>query len=180
MSSSERRLLGIFLGLVAGLGGYLLAAQFRSWQHRIERRERDVELRQMEAATLLAEAGRWRACAEWLGQAQPAAQSDLEAEQGLLDTLSQSATSAGLEIKQTKIEPKQTTDHYRQFGAMLTVRGEVPALFRWLHNLQQPSAFYVVPSLTITPDKEEPTKVNATVQIWRWYLPTLAATPPPE
>lgn len=179
MSSSERRLLGVFLGLIALLGGALTMQQFRSWQSRIDRKERNLELGQMEAKSLLAEAEHWKACSEWLAQTQPAAQSDLEAEQGLLDTLRQSAIAAGLETKQTKLEPKQITGYYRQFGVTLTVRGEVPVLFRWLHDMLQPSAFYVVPSLSIAPDKDEPTKVTATVQIWRWYLPELAALPEP-
>lgn len=180
MSNSERRLLGVFLGLIALLGGWLTMQQFRTWQNGIDRKERNVELSQMEARALLAESEHWKACAEWLAQAQPAAQSDLEAEQGLLDTLRQSSDGAGLETKQTKLEPKQITGHYRQFGVTLTLRGEVTDLFRWLHALLQPSAFYVVPSLSIVPDKEEPTKVTATVQIWRWYLPELAAAPEAE
>lgn len=180
MSENERRLLTLFLALIAVLGGALGVQQFRNWQHRIERREHDVELKQLEATTLLAEAERWQACGEWLAQVQPEAKSDLEAEQGLLDSLRSSASSAGLETKQTKPEPKQTTPYYRQFSVTLTLKGEVESLFRWLHELQQPTTFYVVPNLTISPDKEDPTKVTATVQIMRWYTPELAAAPASE
>ena len=179
MSENERRLLTIFLVLIALLGGALGVRQFRNWQHRIDQREHDVELSQIEATALLAEAERWQACAEWLAQVQPEAKSDLEAEQGLLDALRSSASSAGLETKQTKPEPKQTTPFYRQFSVTLTLKGEVESLFRWLHELQQPTSFYVVPNLTISPDKEDPTKVTATVQIMRWYTPELAAAPAP-
>ncbi len=175
MSSNERNLLTVFLVLIALLGGALGVQQFRAWQHRIERKERDVELKQMEASSLLAEAERWTACREWLAQAQPMAQSDLEAEQGLLDSLRSSSSNAGLEIKKTTPETKQTTPFYRQFSVTLVLKGEVEALFRWLHELQQPTTFYVVPNITISPDKEDPTKVNATVQIMRWYTPELAA-----
>lgn len=179
MKASERRLLMLFLVLVALLGGVLLADQLRAWQHRLDRRERDAELVQIEATTLLAEAPQWMARGAWLAQAQPVAKSELEANQGLLDVLQGSASAAGLEIQKPVIDPVHKTDVYRQFGVSFTVKGEVPALMGWIHSTLQPGSFYVVPSLRITPDKEVPEKVTAQVRFWRWYGPELAAAPEP-
>jgi hypothetical protein len=174
MRASERRLLGVFLALGGLIGTVLVVQQIRGWQHRLDRRERDVELAQMESRTLLAEAPMWMAKEEWLTQVQPAAESELQANEGLLEQLRNTATGVGLEISKTQIEATQQTDHYRQFGVSLLLKGDLPLLMRWVHGLLGPDTFYVMPQLRISPDKEDPTKVTALVRVWRWYRADLS------
>jgi hypothetical protein len=176
MRASERRLLGVFLTLGGVIGIVLSVQQIRAWQHRLERREREVELKQMESETLLAEAPIWIAKEAWLTQVQPAAESELQANEGLLERLRNSATGVGMEISKTQIEATQQTDYYRQFGVTLLLKGNLPPLMRWVHSLLTPDAFYVMPQLRISPDKEDPNKVTALVRVWRWYRADLSAT----
>jgi hypothetical protein len=169
MKASERRLVGVFLALGGILGGVFTVQHIRGWQHRIERREREVELAQVESRTLMGEAPQWMAREGWLVQVQPAAESELQANEGLLEHLRSSATAAGLEISKTQIEATHQTEYYRQFGVSLLLKGDLPPLMRWVHGLLGPQSFYVVPQLRISPDKEDPEKVTAQVRVWRWY-----------
>lgn len=175
MKASELRLLMVFVALVALIGGWLLFDTLKAWQSRTARKEWQAEQEQIQATTLLAEAPQWTARGAWIATTQPVAKSELEANQGLLDTLKSSAADMGLEITKTQIEPVQKTAHYRQFGTTFTVKGAVPALMRWIHATQAPGSYYVVPLLRITPDKEDPAKVNAQVTFWRWYGAEIAA-----
>ena len=104
MKRSEVSLLAVVVALAALFGGVLGFQKLKGWQHRIERREQELELSQMEANALLAEADMWRARGEWLSQSVPAVASDLDANQGMLDTLTRTATAAGLKITNTQIE----------------------------------------------------------------------------
>lgn len=169
MKESERRLLIIFLTLVVLLGGVVGIHQMRAWQHRLERREREAQLAQMEATALLAGAPAWKARGAWLKQTLPVAGSELEANRGLLDTLSSTADAAGLKITNTQIETVEQNEYYRQFGITLGVKGQLPALMRWIHERLDPASFYVVPSLRITPDKDDPALVSAQVRFLRWF-----------
>jgi hypothetical protein len=175
MKANERRLLTAFV-VLAVLFAVVFGTQWiRGWQRRIERREREAELAQMEAATLLAEAPIWIAKDNWLSQKQPEAESESQANEGLLEHLRSSAASAGIEISKTQIEPAPKMEYYRQFGVSLLLKGDLPVIMRWTHGLLAPETFYVVPQLRITPDKDDPKKVTALVRVWRWYRPELAA-----
>lgn len=178
MKASERRLLVIFCIMLALVGGLVLSQKLRGWQREIDRRERDAELAQIEADALLAEATEWNAKGAWLLDKQPAAVSSQEADQELLDTVSKKAADQGLTIIAKQLQEQQQTDYYQQFGVTVTVKGELEKVFRWIYDLQKPGEFRVVPALKIVPDKEDPAKVTATVQIWRWYAARIAAEKP--
>ena len=81
MKASERQLLMVFLTLAVVLGSVLLGQRLRAWQHSLERKERDVELKQMESAALLAQGPEWLAKGQWLSEVQPAVVSELDANQ---------------------------------------------------------------------------------------------------
>lgn len=180
MKASERRLLMIFLAVIAAFGGLLLSERLQAWDHRLDLREREAALLQTEASMLLAEEPQWLAKGAWLTATQPVAQSELEANENLLGSLLGAATSGGLQISKTQLEPVQNTSFYQQFGITLNAKGEVPALMRWIHTTLQPDAFYVMPLLRITPDKDDPPKVTAQVRFWRWYGPERTETPKPD
>jgi hypothetical protein len=48
MKASERRLFILFMILAVVAGSVLLGQRLRSWQQRLERKEREAELQQME------------------------------------------------------------------------------------------------------------------------------------
>ncbi|MFZ4766911.1 MAG: GspMb/PilO family protein [Roseimicrobium sp.] len=179
MKGSEQRLLMIFLVLVAILGGFLLAEQLNAWQGRLDRREHEAELLQVEHATRMAQAPEWTAKAAWLSQAQPVANSEQEASLALIETLQAAAKATGLDVTKTVIDPVEKSDYYRQFGVLLTVKGDFKPVMQWLHGTLSPQNFYVVPRLRITPDKEDPTKVTAELRFWRWYSPEFASVTSP-
>jgi hypothetical protein len=110
-----------------------------------------------------------RSCSRWNAQAQPVVTSEYDANDGLLKSVTDTAVGAGLDVVRTQIEEVIDTDYYRQYGVALTLRGKFPELMRWIHARLEPMAFYVIPKLKITPDKEDPEKVTAQVVIWRWY-----------
>ncbi len=178
MKASERRLLMLFVALAVLLSGVVGVRLLLGWQKRLERRERDVELADAEANALMAEAPVWHDRGNWLAQSLPVMTTELEANQGLLDVLQNTAHEAGLEIKKTQIEAVEQTDNCRRFGVSLGVKGALPALMRWIHGRLNPGAFYEVPSLRITPDKDDPAKVFAQVRFWRCYAPATAMVSP--
>jgi hypothetical protein len=107
------------------------------------------------------------------------AKSEREANENLFSSLLEAAQSGGLQTSKPQFDPVEKTSFYRQFGITFNAKGEVPALMRWIHATLQPDAFYVMPLLRITPDKDEPSMVTAQVRFWRWYGPELAETAKP-
>lgn len=176
MRRSERRLLLILLGLAAMIGCLLASQSLWGWQKRLHRAEQRAALAQLEGEALLAEAGTWQAREQWLDEHQPILKDALEANQELTQA-GESARARGLETLQRQLLEPESGALYHQLGFTMTVRGPLHAVFRWLHRLQHPQEFRVVSSLKVAPDKEDPSLIVATVQVWRWYRPDPPASP---
>lgn len=168
MKPSERRLLVLFFVLVAVVAGLLGTRELLAWQKRLHKAEDRLEMTKLESQTLLAEAEMWNARNEWVNQTQPAMKDALEANQELTRA-EEMARDRGLETLNRQLLEPETTGLYQQIGFTMTVKGPLPEVFRWLHRMQSPSDFRVIPSLKVAPDKQDPNLVVATVQVWRWY-----------
>ena len=174
MRKNEKRLLVVFGIVLVLMGSFIFAQKLRNWQRTLDRRERDIELAQMEANALLQEAPEWQAKETWLEQSQPSTDNPLEANVEL-ENAEQRAQKLGLIVSYKQLQEPEKTDFYEQVGFNMDVKGELPAVFRWIHSMMAPSEFRVIPLLKITPDKENPAKVTAKVQFWRWYTPKVAS-----
>jgi hypothetical protein len=173
MTASERRLLMILCLLAVLAGSMVGAQQLLAWQKRLDRGESRAELLQLEADLLLAEAADWKARATWLQQTQPAMKDALEANEELARAEEQ-ARNRNLEPLSKQLLEPESTAQYRQTGFSMTVRGALPDVLGWLHGMQSPADFRVIPSLKVVPDKDDPALVTATVHFWRWYQPSLS------
>lgn len=177
MKRSERRLLIIFLSLAAIMGGVMASQKLLQWDHQLDRTERDLELAKMESDVLLGQSALWKARSEWITRTQPVASSGLDASKGLLDSLRHAAKGAGIDISKTQVEPEVATGYYRQFGVTLTLKGDLPKILDWIHSTQQPSDFFLIPMLKITPDKGDSQDVIVQVTFERRFTPEYAAVP---
>jgi len=177
MKASEKRLAMVFALLVAVIGGLVLVQKLKSWQISLKLREEAAALEKIGNDELLADSEEWRARNTWLKENQPQAKSDLEADSELMNTLLSQAQKAGVTVLNKQFLEAVKGEFYDQHGVTLTVKGDVPGVFRWIYSVQSPTNFRVVPSLKITPDKDDPAKVTCAVQFWCWYQPLLSKAP---
>jgi len=176
MKASEKRLLAMFLLVLAVIGGMVLTQRLKAWQHDVEMKEHKLSLEKMETDAMLAQAGEWKAAAVWLAENQPPAKDKTEADNELYQTVRQKAEGAGLTVSNQQFQPSEETDYYHQAGVTLTVKGELPAVFRWLYSMQSPTTFGVIPSVKVKTDKDDDKKVQCDVIFWRWSQPLTAKT----
>lgn len=174
MKASERRLIMILVVLAAVCIGAVLTQRLLRLQHGLERREQTLELRQMEAQALLAETDLWQQRLDWLQVSQPGMTSENEASQELLEGLLTSAAAQGLVVQKKQLHESVSTKFYREVGVTLTVKGQLPAVFRWMHQLLSPESFCVVTALKVVPDSADPASVVATIHFSRLHAPALA------
>lgn len=174
MKASEKRLITILVALAAICGGVVLSKQLLRMQHAVERREQTLELRQMEARALLAETDLWRQRLEWLQAAQPPMTNENEASQELLEGLLTSAAAQGLVVQKKQLHEPVSEKFYHEVGVTLTVKGGLPAVFRWMHRILTPESFCVVNELKIAPDSADPSSVTAVIHFSRLHAPVLA------
>lgn len=174
MKASERRLAFVALLMVAIIAGLVLAKNFLAWQHSLDSNEDALAAESDESKFLLKEMPLWSARGQWLTKTQPVEKSDLEAENETLTLLVDKAKAQGLSVEKQEYLEQVKNEYYHQHGVTLTVKGELPNVFRWIYSVQSPAEFRVVPQMRIVPDPKEPSKVDCTIQFWHWYQPALA------
>ena len=151
MTNTERRLLGMFLGVAAVAGGIIMSHSLIAWGRGLEHRESQAEMERTAADALLAGAPGWKARGAWLDAHQPLAVSDVDADAEFDTPLVTKAKAHGLEILNRQfIEPVKGPD-ISEFGVSVTVRGDLAGVFGWICEMQSPENFLVVPSIKITP-----------------------------
>jgi hypothetical protein len=171
VKGSEKRLLIMFLVMLAVVVGMILSQKLLSWQRSVLSQGRALAAERMESELLLAEAPVWTERGKWLAANQPVAKNDLDADNDLFETLLAKAQAAGVSVVAKQFQEQVKNEYFQQYGVTLTVNGELANVFRWIYSVQSPQAFRVVPYLKITPDKDDAAKVVCAVQFWRWYQP---------
>lgn len=180
MKASERRLL-LILGILATVcGTAILVQRLLGLQHAVERREHEVELRQMEAHAMLAEEDLWKARLEWLKSNQPGMTSENQASEELLDAMLSLAAKHHLTVQKKQLHESTRQSSYHEVGVTLTVLGDLPDVFRWMHDLLTPDSFRLVSQLKIMPDAKDASKVLVIVRINRRHAPTVTASDPAQ
>ena len=171
MKAAEKKLLLLAGTVLVSLSALFAGKKMSAWQRSLTVREGALAEEEAGAARLLSAAPEWRTRGAWLAQNLPVASSDLDADSEIFDGMSQRAQQLGLNVAARQHQEPADHGAFRQFGASFTVKGDLASVFRWIHAAQSPREFRVVPDVKITPDKDDPAKVECAVQFWRWYQP---------
>ncbi len=180
MKASERRLLTILTVLAVVCGGAILSQRLLRLQHAVERREQTLELKQMEARAMLAEAGLWQQRLTWLHAEQPGMTSENQASEELLEALLASAASHSLLVQKKQLHEPVSNAFHREVGVTLTVKGALPSVFRWMHAVLSPESFCAVPQMKVVLDDTDPSNVIATIHFSRLHAPAAVTARPEE
>ncbi len=175
MKASERRLIAILAALAAVCGGAILSQSLLRKQHDLDRRAQGLELKQMEAKAMLAEAELWKARFEWLKTNQPPMTSESQATQALLDEMQAAAAEHNLVVQKTLLHEATRQSFYNEVGVTLVMLGDLPDFFRWMHGMLSPESFRMVSLLKIVPDAQDKAKIVFTVRVNRRHSPVLTA-----
>ncbi len=176
MKASERRLIAILAVLAAICGGAIMAQKLLNRQHSLDRQQQTLDLQQMEATAMLAESDLWKARLDWLKANQPSMTSETVATEKLLDEMLDSAAKNKLTVQKRQLHESNKQPFYSEVGVTLTVMGDLPDVFRWLHSLLSPESFRLVSQLKIAPDAKDNSKVDVTVRINRRHAPVITST----
>lgn len=175
MKASERRLIAILIVLAAVCGGAILSQSLLRRQRDLDNRQHALDLQQMEASAMLAEASLWKARLDWLKTNQPSMTSENQASQALLDEMLATAAAHQLTVQKKQLHEATPASSYHEIGVTLTVLGDLPDVFRWMHEVLSPESFRLASQFKILPDATDKTKVLVTARINRRYTPVIAA-----
>jgi hypothetical protein len=176
MSKRESHLLILFgvTGLILLLlWGYQSYTGFRV-RLQNDRVMAETELR--EAELYLKSSDSIRDEIEWLSQHEPQPQAGEQVPTKLQQLASAEASQAGMLVKKMEILPDRSaeseeTTHYKVGQVKFTVTGEEKNLYAWFDRMHSPNDFRAISQLTLSPNREDDSKIDCQVVFDQWYVP---------
>jgi hypothetical protein len=172
MSSRKKRLLIFFAAagfLLLNLFGIRMLGGMRDDVRR-QRAQAERELQQAE----MFQASRAQVAGEmdWLAEHEPQPAAEQDVQSALQNLAEREARSRSLTLKPGKYLPTDKTGpHYHRVKYEIPVSGTEQALYAWLDRMQTPGEFRAVTFLRLSPNREDDTKIDATVIVEQWYVP---------
>ncbi|OYV03708.1 MAG: hypothetical protein CFE26_20730, partial [Verrucomicrobiales bacterium VVV1] len=110
----------------------------------------------------------------WLADHEPQPDEDQLVQTKLQQLAESEARNGGLTIKtggQKLLPTDKTGPYYHRAKVEFTVNGTEQALYSWIGKLQVAAEFRAVTFLRMMPNKEDDTKIDATLIIEQWFVP---------
>jgi len=177
MSPREKKLLTYF-----ALAGFVIL-NFLAFRFYTDKKL-EVDRKEIAAKSKLEEAQRYSASRdsvvgemEWLAQHEPQPSPHQDVQSALQQLIEREAQVVGLTIKpgSQKLHAKeegQGKQHYQRAKVEVTVTGTDEALYTWLHDrINSPEQFRGATNIRLSPNREDDTKIDATVVIEQWFVP---------
>lgn len=173
MSAREKRLLLLF-----GMAGFLVIhfLAFRWYQTR--KQEAAVRLQdarqQMETARMVsASRDQVEGEMEWLAENEPEPAANQDVQTALEKLCDNEARSAGLQVKNKRPMPSDTTEgkHYHRAKFQFSVTGTEKSLYQWLDKVNVPADFRIATQIRLAPNKEDDTQIDCTAVVEQWFIP---------
>ncbi|MDB6079049.1 MAG: hypothetical protein JWO82_2796 [Akkermansiaceae bacterium] len=95
------------------------------------------------------------------------------------------AASNQLTVKRRRILPLVEGVNFNRAKVEFVVNGMEEGLYRWLDRLQTPEQLRAVTHLQLSPQRDDDTKIDCTVVVDQWYVPSVSGgsgetTPAPD
>jgi hypothetical protein len=107
---------------------------------------------------------------KWIDNKQPRIAANQVPQSELQDSLTKSATAAGLQIQEQSFGEVKTTPNYQSVSVRLKLTGSLQNAVKWLVEIQQPELFQAVTNFSLKSADAPPT-VNLELEVARWYAP---------
>jgi hypothetical protein len=171
MSSREKNLLSLLL-----IAGFLILNFFLYSQFNKKKTLYEINLKTANTKLQLAinnqnNAEQFIEQMEWLTEHEPTA-TDSQVVQGQLqDYIDKQARNVGLTVKgnQRYLPTVASGSYYHSAQIEITVSGKEPELYRWLHIINEPTAFRAATHIILTPNTQDDTLIDCKAVISQWF-----------
>ena len=171
LTSSEKFLLTLCLTVLAGVGFFFMARDYRTRRAVAQEKIADLEPGMRAAEAAAADAPFWQARGAWLDQAMPEAPDPGKAHSQFLAELRDAAHARGLTIGSPVLLKPEAGKYAREFAVTLQVSGPDNAVLRWLCALQTPEHPQIIKYLLLAPQSTQPPRMSGTVTVARLFKP---------
>lgn len=116
----------------------------------------------------------WTEREKWLQQHQPIFNGASEASTLLEQQLKPIAAKDDVLLENPQIGSGETTPSHQTVWASVETKSDWKSLVHFLYDVQQPEAFIVFETLTLSVDGSDPSKMRGKFKVARWFAPPQA------
>lgn len=113
----------------------------------------------------------WTKRADWIQQHQPVLKDAGEASKLLEEQLRPVAAKHKILLENPQIGSGESTPNHQTVFATFETKSEWRPLVQFLYEIQQPEAFIVFESASLSVDNNEPTMMRGKFKVARWFTP---------
>jgi len=113
----------------------------------------------------------WTQREQWLEKHQPPFNGQGEASTLLEQQLKPVAAKYNVLLENPQIGSGETTPSHQTVWASVETKSDWPSLIHFMYDVQQPEAFIVFESATMSVDSSDATKMKGKFKIARWFAP---------
>ncbi len=172
MSAREKNLLIILCLAGFVMLNFFLFSQYRQKKSLLESKLETAKTELQLAITLQENSVQISSEMDWLTQheTEPAEYQTIQAE--LQQFVDAEARKVGLEVKKQDFEATDTSGtHFHRVQIVFNVTGKEEALYRWLHAINEPTAFRAATQLRLGPNSQDDKLIDCVAVISQWFPP---------
>lgn len=174
LTSREKNLLWLCLGVLVLMGSMLLANTFLQRRAKVLARAAELAGQKKENEVWLSDREFWEKRGRWLDETMPVTESLGRAQGQLLEEMQNEALNRGIKVMQQSLPEFVTTAEYQEAAVNLRLYGDQTRMLEWLAVLQSPERFQVVKELDFeidTRSKEKTPQAQCNLTLARWFKP---------
>ena len=174
LSTREKRLLTLCIGVLVLMGSALLANEFIQRRSKALLKISSLENEKRENETWIRDQDFWQKRSEWLQASMPVAESLGRAQGQLLEEIQNAALDREITVEQQTLVEPVTTPHYREVAVSIRLRGDQTKLLTWISGMQSPEKFQALKAFEFEIDRrarEKTPQAVCNLTLARWFQP---------
>jgi hypothetical protein len=174
LSSREKRLLGLCVGVLGLMATMILANAFMQRRGTALATVARLESELKDNATWLSDQAYWQEHADWLAQTMPTTESLGRAQGQLLEEIQNAALDLQIQVeRQTLLEPVNQPN-YREVSINVRLFGDQTVMLQWFATMQSPEKFQYIKNMEFEIDTRARTpkpQARCDLTLARWFKP---------
>ena len=170
LNKNERRLSLLLLIAMFAMANFYGLSALLDWRSSLARSVAELQSQKNSDDIWLRQRDLWLERKKWIDNKQPRIAANQVPQSELQDSLTKSATAAGLQIQEQSFGEVKTTPNYQSVSVRLKLTGSLQNAVKWLVEIQQPELFQAVTNFSLK-SADPPPNVNLELEVARWYAP---------
>lgn len=170
LKASEKRLLIIFLIGLFLVVNFFVYQEYASRYDRLGAQQSQLRLQKKKFEVMLVERQTWIDRRDWVVRRLPQYRTIDDRDVHLVNLVRNAAATSSLEIVAGPNPlPTKNSEHFEETLVNVTVDGEIEALVRFLHSLQDPEQFRSLTSMQMLPAKKDSSAIRCELTLAQWW-----------